>query len=143
MVVTDTTLQHLIITTYPKQIHTLTHKTQLGINIVVVHGGGPQIAAMLKRLNVQSSFIEGLRVTDAATLEVAEMVLCGIVNKEIANLIKQSGARYVVEIYTHSHTYIGNKCRSRCYRRTNPKKTLHTHTHLSPLQTHTNTHTLT
>src|SRR5689334_1116443 len=60
---------------------------QVGINPVVVHGGGPQINAMLKRLSVQSSFIDGLRVTDAATMEVVEMVLAGTVNKYVANLI--------------------------------------------------------
>jgi acetylglutamate kinase len=55
----------------------------VGINPVVVHGGGPQIGAMLKRLGVESEFIGGLRVTDAATAEVAEMVLAGKINKEI------------------------------------------------------------
>ena len=54
---------------------------QVGINPVVVHGGGPQINAMLKRLAIQSSFVDGLRVTDAAMVEVVEMVLAGTVNK--------------------------------------------------------------
>ena len=65
---------------------------QVGVNIVVVHGGGPQINAMLKRLNVQSTFIEGLRVTDKTTVDVVEMVLAGSVNKYVSNLITQAGA---------------------------------------------------
>jgi acetylglutamate kinase len=65
---------------------------QVGINPVVVHGGGPQINAMLKRLAIQSTFIDGLRVTDAAMVEVVEMVLAGTVNKYIANLITKAGA---------------------------------------------------
>ena len=65
---------------------------QVGINPVIVHGGGPQINAMLKRLSVQSNFIDGLRVTDAATMEVVEMVLAGTVNKYVSNLITQAGA---------------------------------------------------
>jgi acetylglutamate kinase len=68
---------------------------QVGINPVVVHGGGPQINAMLKRLDVKSSFIDGLRVTDAAVMEVVEMVLGGTVNKYVANLITQAGAMAV------------------------------------------------
>jgi acetylglutamate kinase len=65
---------------------------QVGINPVVVHGGGPQINAMLKRLAIQSSFVDGLRVTDAAMVEVVEMVLAGTVNKYVANLITRAGA---------------------------------------------------
>jgi len=68
---------------------------QVGINPVVVHGGGPQINAMLKRLAIQSTFIDGLRVTDAAMVEVVEMVLAGTVNKYVANLITQAGAMAV------------------------------------------------
>ena len=56
---------------------------QVGINPVVVHGGGPQINAMLKRLAITSTFIDGLRVTDAAMVEVVEMVLAGTVNKYV------------------------------------------------------------
>ena len=63
----------------------------VGIQPVVVHGGGPQISAMLKRAGVESTFIDGLRVTDAATMEVAEMVLSGAVNKEIVNFINVAG----------------------------------------------------
>jgi acetylglutamate kinase len=65
---------------------------QVGVNPVVVHGGGPQINAMLKRLAIQSTFIDGLRVTDAAMVEVVEMVLAGTVNKHVANLITRAGA---------------------------------------------------
>ena len=65
---------------------------QVGINPVVVHGGGPQINRMLDRLRIQSTFVEGLRVTDAAMVEVVEMVLAGTVNKEVATLINRAGA---------------------------------------------------
>ncbi len=65
---------------------------QVGVNPVVVHGGGPQINAMLKRLAIQSTFIDGLRVTDAAMVEVVEMVLAGTVNKQVAGLINAAGA---------------------------------------------------
>jgi acetylglutamate kinase len=65
---------------------------QVGVNPVVVHGGGPQINAMLKRLAIQSTFIDGLRVTDAAMVEVVEMVLAGSVNKHVAGLINRAGA---------------------------------------------------
>src|SRR5580693_4467084 len=64
----------------------------VGINPVVVHGGGPQINAMLKRLAIQSTFIDGLRVTDEAMVEVVEMVLAGTVNKHVAGLITKAGA---------------------------------------------------
>jgi len=67
----------------------------VGINPVVVHGGGPQIGAMLKTLGVESTFIDGLRVTDAQTAKVAEMVLCGSINKEIVSWIAQAGGRAV------------------------------------------------
>jgi acetylglutamate kinase len=65
---------------------------QVGLNPVVVHGGGPQINSMLKRLAIQSTFIDGLRVTDAAMVEVVEMVLAGTVNKYVAGLITGAGA---------------------------------------------------
>ncbi|MDB5432706.1 MAG: argB [Caulobacter sp.] len=63
----------------------------LGLHPVVVHGGGPQISRMLDRAGVKSTFVDGLRVTDAATMEVAEMVLSGAINKEIASWITQAG----------------------------------------------------
>lgn len=64
----------------------------VGINPVVVHGGGPQISRMLDRAGVKSAFVDGLRVTDAQTMEVAEMVLSGAVNKELSHLITAAGA---------------------------------------------------
>jgi len=67
----------------------------VGINPIVVHGGGPQIGAMLKRLGVESKFVGGLRVTDAATAEVAEMVLAGKINKEIVSWIADAGGSAV------------------------------------------------
>jgi acetylglutamate kinase len=63
----------------------------VGIHPVVVHGGGPQITRMLERSGVKSEYVDGLRVTDAATMEVAEMVLAGAVNKELAHLICAAG----------------------------------------------------
>jgi acetylglutamate kinase len=68
---------------------------QVGMNPVVVHGGGPQINAMLKRLAIQSTFVDGLRVTDEAMVEVVEMVLAGTVNKHVAGLINRAGAMAV------------------------------------------------
>ena len=65
----------------------------VGINPVVVHGGGPQIGAMLKKLGVESKFIDGLRVTDKATAEVAEMVLSGAINKELVGWIAGAGGK--------------------------------------------------
>ncbi len=65
---------------------------QVGVNPVVVHGGGPQINAMLERLEIRSNFVDGLRVTDASMVEVVEMVLAGTVNKHIAGLINIAGA---------------------------------------------------
>tara|TARA_Y100001960_G_C14778267_1_gene884721 strand:- start:1887 stop:2792 length:906 start_codon:yes stop_codon:yes gene_type:complete len=68
---------------------------QVGINPVVVHGGGPQIGAMLDRLNIKSSFIDGLRVTDIATVEIVEMVLSGSINKRIVAAINDAGGMAV------------------------------------------------
>ena len=65
---------------------------QVGINPVVVHGGGPQINAMLSRLGIESNFVHGLRITDASMVEVVEMVLSGTVNKQVAGLINRAGA---------------------------------------------------
>jgi len=66
-----------------------------GVLPVVVHGGGPQIATMLKRLGIQSEFAAGLRITDAATIEIVEMVLAGSVNKQIVGYINEAGGRAV------------------------------------------------
>ena len=68
---------------------------QVGVNPVVVHGGGPQINAMLKRLNVKSTFVQGLRVTDEEMLDVVEMVLAGPVNKQVAEAITRAGVMAV------------------------------------------------
>ena len=68
---------------------------QVGIDPVVVHGGGPQIGAMLERLGHESEFIDGLRVTDATTAEIAEMVLSGGINKAIVARIQQEGGKAV------------------------------------------------
>ncbi len=68
---------------------------QVGINPIVVHGGGPQIGAMLKRLNIASSFVDGLRVTDQATVEVVEMVLAGSINKRIVTAVNHAGGKAV------------------------------------------------
>ena len=67
----------------------------VGINPVVVHGGGPQIGAMLKKLGVESRFVDGLRVTDKATADVAEMVLSGAINKELVRWIAGAGGKAV------------------------------------------------
>ena len=64
---------------------------QVGINPIVVHGGGPQIGAMLERLKIKSSFVDGLRVTDSATVEVVEMVLSGSINIQVTGAINESG----------------------------------------------------
>ncbi|HZP75623.1 MAG TPA: acetylglutamate kinase [Pseudolabrys sp.] len=66
---------------------------QTGINPVVVHGGGPQIGEMLKRLGIKSEFAAGLRVTDAATIEIVEMVLAGSINKQIVGYLNEAGGK--------------------------------------------------
>lgn len=68
---------------------------QVGIDPIIVHGGGPQIGAMLERLKIKSEFIDGLRVTDAATVEIVEMVLSGSINKQIVSAINAAGGRAV------------------------------------------------
>ena len=68
---------------------------QVGMNPIVVHGGGPQIGKMLERLKIESSFIDGLRVTDKATIEVVEMVLSGSINKSIVGAINKVGGKGV------------------------------------------------
>jgi|SRR5690554_1646566 len=67
----------------------------VGMNPVVVHGGGPQIGELLEKLNIQSEFINGMRVTDSATMDVVEMVLGGMVNKQIVNLINRNGGQAI------------------------------------------------
>ncbi len=68
---------------------------QSGVNPVVVHGGGPQIGAMLKRLGIESAFSDGLRVTDKATMDIVEMVLAGAINKQIVGYINAEGGRAI------------------------------------------------
>ena len=68
---------------------------QVGINPIIVHGGGPQISGMLDKLKIQSEFVGGLRVTDSATVEIVEMVLSGSINKEIVSWINRAGGRAV------------------------------------------------
>ena len=67
----------------------------IGINPVVVHGGGPQIGTLLKKLGKESKFIQGMRVTDQETMDIVEMVLVGMVNKEIVGLINRHGGNAV------------------------------------------------
>src|SRR4026209_1055843 len=67
----------------------------VGMNPVVVHGGGPQIETALARLGMKGTFVQGMRVTDAATMDVVEMVLGGQVNKEVVELINQAGGKAV------------------------------------------------
>lgn len=68
---------------------------QVGINPIIVHGGGPQIGAMLKRIQKESEFVDGLRVTDEETVSIAEMVLCGNINKQIVAALQAEGGRAV------------------------------------------------
>lgn len=78
-----------------KLIEDITLLKLVGINPVIVHGGGPAINEMLRRLNVESKFVNGLRVTDRETMEVVEMVLGGSINKEIVDMINQQRGRAV------------------------------------------------
>jgi len=71
--------------------HDIVLLKQVGIHPIVVHGGGPQIGQMLQRLGIESKFIDGLRVTDAATMEVVEMVLAGTINKQLVSAINAAG----------------------------------------------------
>ncbi len=68
---------------------------QVGINPVVVHGGGPQIGHLLQQIGKESRFVDGMRVTDAETMDVVQMVLGGLVNKQIVNMINQAGGRAI------------------------------------------------
>ena len=81
----------------------------VGINPVVVHGGGPQIGAMLKRLNIESEFIDGLRVTTKETIDVAEMVLSGNINKSIVAAINEAGGNAVGLSGKDSHLVTAQK----------------------------------
>lgn len=68
---------------------------QVGMNPIVVHGGGPQIGSLLEKLNIESKFVDGMRVTDSATMDVVEMVLGGTVNKQIVSLINHNGGQAI------------------------------------------------
>ena len=65
----------------------------VGINPVIVHGGGPQIGSLLEKLGIESKFVNGMRVTNEETMDVVEMVLGGLVNKDIVSLLNQAGGR--------------------------------------------------
>jgi acetylglutamate kinase len=67
----------------------------VGMNPIIVHGGGPQIGDLLKKLNIESRFVDGMRVTDSATMDVVEMVLGGTVNKQIVSLINRNGGQAI------------------------------------------------
>ena len=67
----------------------------VGMNPIVVHGGGPQIGTLLEKLEIQSKFVEGMRVTDSATMDVVEMVLGGLVNKQIVSLLNKNGGKAI------------------------------------------------
>jgi acetylglutamate kinase len=67
----------------------------VGMHPIVVHGGGPQIGELLKKLDIQSSFVDGMRVTDSATMDVVEMVLGGLVNKQIVSLLSKNGGKAI------------------------------------------------
>lgn len=86
---------------------------QVGINPIVVHGGGPQIGAMLERLKIRSSFIDGLRVTDKETVDIVEMVLAGSINKHLVSAINEAGG-FAVGLSGKD----GNLIRARKLRRT-------------------------
>ena len=67
----------------------------VGMNPVVVHGGGPQIGKVLEELNIESRFVDGMRITDSKTMDVVQMVLGGLVNQDIVSLINQNGGQAV------------------------------------------------
>ena len=90
---------------------------QTGIDPVVVHGGGPQIGAMLKKLNINSTFIDGLRVTDEAAVEVVEMVLSGSINKHLVTAINSAGGRAIGLSGKDGNLVVGRKL---AMTRTNP-----------------------
>ena len=73
--------------------HDIVLLQQVGINPIVVHGGGPQIGLLLEKMGIESKFVDGLRITDAKTIEIVEMVLVGSINKEIVSKINTAGGR--------------------------------------------------
>lgn len=75
--------------------HDMVLLKQIGVNPIVVHGGGPQIGKMLEQLNIETEFVDGLRVTDQATVNVVEMILAGSINKSIVTAINQAGGKAI------------------------------------------------
>ncbi len=75
--------------------HDIVLLKQVGVNPIVVHGGGPQIGKMLERLNIETEFVDGLRVTDKATVDVVEMILSGSINKSIVTAINRAGGQAI------------------------------------------------
>lgn len=73
----------------------ITLLTQVGVKVVLVHGGGPEISDMLKKVNKTTEFVDGLRVTDAETMEIAQMVLCGKINKNLVAQMQQAGGNAI------------------------------------------------
>lgn len=96
-----------------KFAHDVVLLKQAGINPVVVHGGGPQIAAMLERLGIKSTFQNGLRVTDAQTIEVVEMVLAGAINKQIVTALNNAGGSAVGLSGKDGNLLVAQKTKSR------------------------------
>lgn len=82
---------------------------QSGVNPIIVHGGGPQIAKMLAKLSIESEFVNGLRVTDKPTVEVVEMVLAGAINKEIVSVINRQGGKAVGICGKDAHLMIATR----------------------------------
>jgi len=76
-------------------MHDITLLTQVGVKVVLVHGGGPEISDMLKRVNKTSQFVGGMRVTDAETMEIAQMVLCGKINKNLVAQMQKAGGNAI------------------------------------------------
>ena len=76
-------------------MHDITLLTQVGVKVVLVHGGGPEISDMLKRVNKTSAFVGGMRVTDAETMEIAQMVLCGKINKNLVAQMQKAGGNAI------------------------------------------------
>ena len=81
----------------------------VGMNPIVVHGGGPQIGELLEKLSIESRFVDGMRVTDDKTMDVVEMVLGASVNKEIVNLINQNGGSAIGVTVSYTHLTLPTK----------------------------------
>ena len=96
----------------------------VGIHPIIVHGGGPQIGDMLKRIGKQSTFIDGMRVTDAETMDVVEMVLGGAVNKDIVTLINQAGGKAVAPPHTQFSPSAAARASSSCFALSSPTSEL-------------------